>query len=178
MQLLRSSRRTPGTGYVPRRRHRQSSRSQPSSLTFQDVLESAVGVNPVSDLVSVRSPFGDWFGPGMLAAERVHARRFGTDRERVRPVVTVGPDSLLTSGAPLGGLPAPSAPSLPGVPGPAGAPGCPGHSGSGSGGSGSLQVAATTPFGPQLVLAHAQHADGDHAAALLTRCDEPGSSPD
>ena len=93
-------------------------------------------------------------------------------------VVTVGSDSLLASDAPSGPLPVPSAPSVPGVPGPVGTPGCPGHSGSGSGGSSSSQVAATTPFGPPSVLANAQFADGDLAAALLTRCEEPGSSPD
>jgi len=90
----------------------------------------------------------------------------------------VGQDSLLTTGAPVGSTPEPLAPSLPNVPGPTGVPGCPGHSGSGPAGSGSLHVAAATPFGQHLVLARAQRADGDRAAALLTRCDEPGSSPD
>jgi hypothetical protein len=148
----------------------------PSSALLQ-VVESAPGVVFGSDSFAGSSaagtPAGNALSPSVFTTGSPTGIASGPGR-----VVTVGSDSLLASDAPSGPLPVPSAPSVPGVPGPVGAPGCPGHSGSGSGGSSSSQVAATTPFGPPSVLANAQFADGDLAAALLTRCEEPGSSPD
>jgi hypothetical protein len=150
----------------------------PSSMIVQDLLQSAVDVAVITDF-TVGSPTSESVGAGnaLLANVFTSGTTPRTERDSA-PGATPGSASLLATGAPIGGLPEPWAPPAPGAPGPAGAPGCPGQSGSGSGGSGSLHVAATTPFGPQRGQTSAQSADGDHAAALLTRCDEPGSSPD
>jgi hypothetical protein len=150
----------------------------PSPVIVQDVLQSAIDVAVITDF-AVGSPTSENVGAGNALLANVFTSGTTPRTERhSAPGTTPGSASLLATGAPIGGLPEPWAPPAPGAPGPAGAPGCPGQSGSGSGGSGSLHVAATTPFGPRHVQTPAQSAVEDHAAALLTRCDEPGSSPD
>ncbi len=150
----------------------------PSSVIVQDVPLPAIDVAAIADF-TVGSPTAGSTGAGHALLSNVFTSGASPRTERDSASgTTPGSAPLLAPGAPIGGLPEPWAPPAPGAPGPAGAPGCPGQSGSGSGGSGSLHVAATTPFGPQRVQTFAQPADGDHAAALLTRCDEPGSSPD
>jgi hypothetical protein len=146
-----------------------------STVTFQQVVDStadvaSVGVRPLvtpTNAVEKSLPSNGFPLPVSSRAPD------GTDQAD-----TVGTDSVPTSGTQHHALPAPVTPTMPGLPGPAGAPGCPGQSGPGSGGSGSPQIAASIPFSAQGVPAKVQRCDGDRAAALLTRCDEPGSSPD
>jgi len=71
----------------------------------------------------------------------------------------------------------PEAPTAPRTPAPPGAPGCPGNAGGTAGTSGSPLLAAIGPAGSSATVPLIAGTDRDHDAALLSRADEPGTSP-